>query len=123
MGLDFGNIQKGDIAVNVYNDVNSNKMKDTGEKNMEGFTITLKDSAGNVVETKTTDSTGNVKFASKNVGNYTVEITDRDGYIVTTEKVKTASLSVMGVSIDFGVTKKLVKTGESNMILQILSWF
>jgi len=123
LGMDFGNIQRSTIKVNVYNDVNSNKVKDSGEVNFEGYVIILKDASGAEVARATSDANGNVEFKNQVVGNYSVEIVTKDGWILTTDKKVNVTLGIQGASVEFGLVKELAKTGERNLIFEILSWF
>ncbi|MBL8429172.1 MAG: carboxypeptidase regulatory-like domain-containing protein [Dechloromonas sp.] len=58
-----------------------NDNNDTGDTPIAGVTVVLKDSAGNVVGTTTTDANGNYAFNNLPAGSYTVMETNKPGYL------------------------------------------
>jgi hypothetical protein len=105
----FGYIQLADILVNIYGDANQSKIKDSGEVNMQVCTVILKRD-GVEVSRATPDANGNVVFADKPLGAYTVEVICGD-YIVTTGTTLGFTLTLEGTMQYFGVVKPLAKTG------------
>jgi fimbrial isopeptide formation D2 family protein len=80
----------GRISGSVYNDANDNGLKDAGEAGLAGVTVTLKDNAGNDIDsdpatngvqptTAITDATGNYSFDKLPVGTYRVVETQPTG--------------------------------------------
>ncbi|MFO0807861.1 MAG: SdrD B-like domain-containing protein [Gemmataceae bacterium] len=63
----------GSLSGHVYFDANCNCTLDTGDQPISGVTVRLRNSAGQVVSTTTTDSNGFYQFTGLTAGNYTVE--------------------------------------------------
>ena len=61
------------FPVHVSEDTNND---DTGDVNLEGVTLVLKDDKGNVIATTATDSMGFFEFTGLPAGNYTVTETN-----------------------------------------------
>ena len=77
--LDFGvrsTATGGTLAIGstVWNDVNNNGLLDTGETGIDGVTLQLLNSAGNVVNTTTTAGGGVYAFTGLAAGDYTVRL-------------------------------------------------
>ncbi|MCK6394374.1 SdrD B-like domain-containing protein [Zoogloea sp.] len=66
----------------VWEDKNANGVQDAGEAGIANVTVQLKDTAGNVVSTTTTDANGNYSF-SVTPGTYTVAVVKPAGYEIT----------------------------------------
>ena len=73
----------GTITGSVREDLDNNN---TGDVPIAGVTVVLKDSAGNVVASTTTDTNGNYTFNNVPAGNYTVEETNKPGYLDVSDK-------------------------------------
>jgi protocatechuate 3,4-dioxygenase beta subunit len=84
--VDAGVLAAATIGDRVWLDNNGNGLQDSGETGKSGVTVELRDSAGKVLKTTTTDNSGNYKF-SVEAGTYAVAIKTPDGYTVTTQKV------------------------------------
>ncbi len=109
---DFGLRQlPGTIGDLVFNDVNNNGVQDPGETTgVGGVTVTLRNQAGAVVATTTTNPAGNYQFPNVTPGNYTVTATAPVGSRITTTTPISVTLG-SGQTIntaDFGV---FVQTG------------
>ena len=109
---DFGFRQlPGTIGDFVFNDVNNNGVQDPGETTgISGVTLTLRNQAGTVVATTTTNASGNYQFTNVTPGNYTVTATPPPGSRVTTPTPISVTLG-SGQTIntaDFGL---FVQTG------------
>ncbi|MGB0384481.1 MAG: SdrD B-like domain-containing protein, partial [Ardenticatenaceae bacterium] len=78
------------IGDTVWNDQDGDGVQDSGEPGVSGVTVTLYDSAGNPINTTTTDENGNYLFTSDSDGNplpagdYQVGFTPPAGYLFTT---------------------------------------
>jgi uncharacterized surface anchored protein len=67
----------GVVSGSVLEDLDNDNVGDTP---IPGVTVELKDPAGNVVQTTTTDANGNYVFNNVPAGNYTVVETNKPGY-------------------------------------------
>ena len=74
---------KGSIGDRVWEDKNFNGVQDGGEVGVNGVTVKLLNSAGAVVATTTTNSSGNYVFNGLDAGNYKVHVVSPSGYFVT----------------------------------------
>ena len=61
-GLNFGNFKTFSVSGSVYNDVNGDGLRNGGDPGLQGWTVNLIDSSGNVLATQTTDANGNYTF-------------------------------------------------------------
>ncbi|KAB2964537.1 SdrD B-like domain-containing protein [Zoogloea sp.] len=73
----------GAITGTVREDLDNNN---TGDAPIAGVTVVLKDSAGGIVASTTTDASGNYVFNNIPAGNYTVEETNKPGYLDVSDK-------------------------------------
>ena len=64
----FGNFQTITVSGNVYNDLDGNGLKTAGEPGLQGWTLNLLDSSGNVLATQTSDASGNYTFTGVGPG-------------------------------------------------------
>ena len=70
------------IGGTIWNDANADGTLGGGEAGrFAGVTIVLRDSAGNVVATTTTDGNGNYSFTGLPDGTYTVDVTDENNVL------------------------------------------
>ena len=86
-GLNFGNFKAITVTGNVYNDLDGNGLKGSGEPGLQGWTVELEDSSGNVLAAVLTDANGNYAFTG--VGGGTYEVAE----VVQTNWVQTQPLS------------------------------
>ena len=109
---DFGLRQlPGTIGDFVFNDLNSNGVQDPGETvGVGGVTLTLRDQAGTVVATTTTNAAGNYQFPNVTPGNYTVTATAPAGSRVTTSTPISVTLG-SGQTVDTADFGVFVQTG------------
>ena len=84
--VDAGVVAAATIGDRVWLDSNGNGLQDSGEAGKSGVTVELRDTAGKVLKTTTTDYSGNYKF-NVEAGTYAVGIKTPNGYTVTTQKV------------------------------------
>ncbi len=87
------------INGNVYTDVNQNGVKDSGETDYQGATVTL---SGDASSTDTTNSTGNYTFSSLATGSYTVDLNVPTGYTATTTNPVSVPLTA-DTTVNFGI--------------------
>ena len=73
MTIDFGFFGGASIGDFVWFDINGNGTQDPGEPGLQGVTINLLDSAGNLVATTTSGNNGEYSFAGIAPGDYIVE--------------------------------------------------
>ncbi|MBQ2748789.1 MAG: carboxypeptidase regulatory-like domain-containing protein [Clostridia bacterium] len=75
---------------------------------LPGAIISLKHSDGTLVESKTTDDTGTVRFTNVPYGSYTVSETDApEGFAVTPDSQK-VTIDTIGVEKSLGITNRLL---------------
>ena len=107
---DFGyqNTSLADISGTVFDDLDADGVLEAGDDGIAGVTVDLLDSAGNVIATTTTDTSGNYTFPDLPDGDYTVAVTDTanvlDGYTLTSA-LDALPVTVAGVDVtdvDFG---------------------
>jgi protocatechuate 3,4-dioxygenase beta subunit len=113
--VDFGLRQiPGTIGDRVFNDPNNNGILDPGETGVGGATVTLRDAAGNIVATATTDTNGNYQFPNLPPGNYTVTVTPPTGFVNTTPTTLPVNLAPGQIidTIDFGLRQPLGAIGD-----------
>ena len=79
-GLLFGNFQLVTFAGTVYNDLNGNGSLDPGDPGLQGWTVNLLDSSGNLVATTTSAADGTYSFANIGPGLYTIEEVNQAGW-------------------------------------------
>ena len=77
---DFCELPPASIAGTVYADADGDCEQDPDEIGLGGVTITLRDAAGTVVATTTTDADGNYAFDDLAPGEYTITETQPEGY-------------------------------------------
>ncbi|WP_348697802.1 SdrD B-like domain-containing protein [Duganella fentianensis] len=82
--VDAGVVAAATIGDKVWIDKNGNGLQDDGsDSGKAGVTVELRNAAGNVVKTTTTDASGNYKF-SVEAGTYSVSVKAPTGYTLTT---------------------------------------
>ena len=84
LDADFGYVPAAGTAVigdTVWFDVDADGIQDPGEVGIAGVTLDLVDESGSVVDTITTDASGNYLFTNVVPGDYTVVVTDTGGVI------------------------------------------
>lgn len=82
---DFGYQGGNTVSGTLWQDTDADGFRDAAETGwLEGVTVVLRDSGGNIVGTTTTDEYGNYSFAYLPNGTYSVDVTDEanllDGY-------------------------------------------
>ncbi|MEM9496133.1 MAG: SdrD B-like domain-containing protein [Pseudomonadota bacterium] len=75
--------QTGSIGDRVWIDTDGDGIQDPGEAGAAGVTVQLKDAAGNVLRTTTTDANGNYLFDDVPAGNYSVGVIAPNGFHFT----------------------------------------
>ena len=87
----------------AFHDANENGTQDTGEAPLSGVTIQLRNSAGTMIATTTTNTSGAYSFSNLTAGLYTVTEIDLAGYISTTLNNVAVNLSMgTDVTVHFG---------------------
>ena len=72
--VDFGYRGTASIGDRVWNDADGDGVQDAGEAGINGVTVELLDSGGNVIATTTTSGNGNYTFSNLAAGTYTVRV-------------------------------------------------
>jgi hypothetical protein len=106
--INFGIVPNNSISGNVFTDLNANGIKNTGDGNYQGASITL---SGTASRTGTTDSLGNYSFTNLAAGSYTVAITTPSGYSLTTPASRTVTAGI-NTTVDFGVSQFYTVSGN-----------
>ncbi|MDQ7114310.1 SdrD B-like domain-containing protein [Staphylococcus simulans] len=83
-GTGEGTVQAYKLGDYVWEDINQDGIQETNEKPLAGVKVTLKDKAGQVLQTATTDEYGNYLFNNLVNGDYVVEFETPEGYVATT---------------------------------------
>ncbi|NJL59037.1 MAG: hypothetical protein HC887_04680, partial [Desulfobacteraceae bacterium] len=85
LSVDFGFIKQYSATLGdyVWYDINKNGIQDASEPGIAGVTVRLLDAAANVLETMTTDGSGNYLFDDLEPGTYSVEFVKPAGYDIT----------------------------------------
>ena len=104
----------GSIGDRVWLDTNANGAQDAGEAGINGVTVQLLDSAGNVVASATTSGDGNYTFNNLAGGTYTVRVVasslpagvaetfDLDGVASANQATFTLAAGANRTDVDFG---------------------
>jgi protocatechuate 3,4-dioxygenase beta subunit len=82
-GLNFGNFQLVSFSGDIYNDLNGNGIRNPGEPGLQGWTVDLENSNGNIVATTTTDANGNYSFTGLYPGTFEVAQVVQSGWVQT----------------------------------------
>jgi len=75
----------GSISNFVFDDLDGDGIQDPGEPGIDGVVVELLDTAGNVLDTTTTDANGLYIFADLSAGDYVVEFTPPAGRTFTVQ--------------------------------------
>ncbi|PNZ49775.1 SdrD B-like domain-containing protein, partial [Staphylococcus intermedius] len=95
------------VGDRVWEDLNKNGIQDEGEPGIANVKVTLTDKDGNVVGTRTTDTSGNYLFEDVKEGEYTIDFETPDGYTPTLTGQGTLGRDSNGTS-----TRILVETDD-----------
>ncbi|MEO8606576.1 MAG: SdrD B-like domain-containing protein [Chloroflexota bacterium] len=87
MTWDMGLVPVASIGDLVWQDANGNGQQDGGEPGVNNVTVHLLDSGGTVIQSTTTNASGNYLFANLRPGTYAIEFVLPSGYIYTTRDV------------------------------------
>jgi hypothetical protein len=101
-GNEFGNYRPATIAGVKFDDSNANRVRDTGEPGLAGWTINLSGGAGS---TTTTDADGRYAFGGLAPGTYTVSETPQSGWRQAAPASGTYTITVtsgQNATADFG---------------------
>jgi protocatechuate 3,4-dioxygenase beta subunit len=85
--VDAGVYVPASLGDRVWEDANGNGQQDAGEAGIAGVTVSLRDAAGAVVATATTDADGLYAFTGLRPGTYDVQFDTPSGFVVTRQDV------------------------------------
>jgi hypothetical protein len=91
----IGGGEVAEICVTKFNDTNANGVQDPSEVGLQGWTITIKDSNGNIIATIITDSAGKGCSVVHAPGTYTVSEVPLPGWIQTSPPPGTYTVTVL----------------------------
>lgn len=83
LSRDLGLYEYASLGDLVWLDTNGNGIQDGGDTALAGVTVELLDSDDNVINSTTTDSTGNYAFTNLVPGDYSIKVTAPGGYEFT----------------------------------------
>ena len=114
--LNFGNFTTTTLSGTVFNDANSNGIKDPGDAGIQGWKVDLDINAdGSVDSTATTDPNGQYSFGNLLPGTYRIRVEGLTGWIQTTtnpaDVVNASGVNRPGV--DFGFFHLVTIGGEA----------
>ena len=92
-------IAEGSVSGIVFNDINNNGQQDTGEINLEGWTLQLSQT-GQPAKAITTDAAGAYTFGDLCDGNYTLALVPKSGW----EQTSPTSPNTISVNLSGGAT-------------------
>ena len=125
--IDFGyyvGLGNGSIGDFIWNDANNDGVQGAGEAGIEGVTVTLLDTFGNVIATTTTGTNGEYLFPNLPAGQYTVLVDpatlpsgfspsyDLDGTDTTNAATVTIGADENQVDVDFGYSNFVAECGK-----------
>ena len=94
------------VSGDVYNDLDGNGLRGSGEPGLSGWTVDLEDSSGDVLASVLTDSNGNYSFTDVGGGSYQVAEVVPTGWVQTQPLYPTtysfttkSGLNLIGVGI------------------------
>jgi len=117
-GLLFGNFQLVTFAGTVYNDLNGNGVLDQGDPGLQGWTVNLLDSSGNIVATTTSADDGTYSFSDVGPSTYTIEEVNQTGWYQTEPVNPPGTYTEQAISstnlsgLDFGNFQLVNVTGQ-----------
>jgi protocatechuate 3,4-dioxygenase beta subunit len=81
VNYDFCEHQPASLSGHVYHDANDNGRRDPGEPPLAGVTLVLRDAAGQLVASTTTDAAGSYQFLNLYAGTYRIEQQQPAGWL------------------------------------------
>ena len=99
----------------IWNDLNGDGIQDPNEPGFVGVTVTLYDSAGNVVATTVTDASGGYQFDDLDPGTYSIGVTPPIGFEFSPQGAGTDSTLDSNIDPFSGISGPVVLgPGENN---------
>jgi uncharacterized membrane protein len=125
--VNFGNFRLISISGNKFQDTNGNRVRNSGEPGLRGFTIYIDANNNHVLDpgerSTTTDANGNYSFANLGPGTYRVREVAKSGFVQMTNDpaniVATSGANVTGVAFgnmpvaNLAAVSKLLFTGRN----------
>jgi len=99
------------VGDRVWNDADADGVQDAGEAGINGATVELLDTYGNVIATTTTSGDGNYGFANLLAGNYSVRVTAPAGTAPTYDLDGVGTANTASFTLTTGQTRTDVDFG------------
>jgi protocatechuate 3,4-dioxygenase beta subunit len=107
---------RGSIGDTVWEDLNYNGIRDSGENGIANVTVRLLDSNNNVLATTLTNSSGNYLFSNLNAGSYRIEVVEPSGYYVTKQNQGTSDAADSDIDTVYGRSALItLEQGENDL--------
>jgi hypothetical protein len=109
------------IAGIVYNDLNNNGIHDAGEGGLGHSTVQLRDSAGNLLASTVSDSTGHYQFTVRDSSTVLpATLTETANFnLAKTDQVRTAALALFDPSLGTLTSVDILASGSIQSAVQI----
>jgi hypothetical protein len=112
--VNFGDRVAGRIGGVVFNDLNNNEVKDSGEPSFGGATIELRDASNTLIDSRTALGSGGYEFLNQSNGDYTVVVVPPTAFNATTPEQVSATVSDTNSPVaNFGLRSQSVPTSVS----------
>jgi SdrD B-like domain/PKD domain len=115
--VDAGFRGTGSIGDFVWSDTNGNGIQEAGEVGINGVTVELKNAAGVVIATTTTNSVGYYQFTGLVAGTYTLQFVTPSGYAISPAFAGSNPAIDSDIDVNSGTVTVTLANGESNQTI------
>jgi hypothetical protein len=115
--VDAGFRGTGSIGDFVWNDTNGNGIQEAGEVGINGVIVELKNAAGVVIATTTTNSVGYYQFTGLVAGTYTLQFVTPSGYAISPAFAGSNPAIDSDIDVNSGTVTVTLASGESNQTI------